>query len=127
MSTSCVCYAGAQIAPGGTSGGEGSTSGSGGSSGGLGLPSLEGYGYRPIAQEYGKTIDVLEIVLGAVIAIGSILITVFIALTGFGMILGSAEEKAVAKEKFAGYLIAVVILTGWATIAKIIIGVAEKF
>lgn len=88
------------------------------------LPSLGNY--KPTIQD-GKIIDVTEIVLGALIAIGSVLIVVFIALTGFGMILGSAEEKAVAKEKFAGYLIAALILTGGATVAKVLIGIAETF
>jgi len=88
------------------------------------LPSLGNY--KP-TMENGKLIEVTEVVLGAIIAIGCILIVVFIAVTGFGMILGSAEEKAVAKEKFGGYLIAVVILTGGATIAKLIISVAETF
>ena len=88
------------------------------------LPSLGGY--EPKAQG-GIIIEATKTILGIIIAVGAILITVFIALTGFGMILGSAEEKAVAKEKFAGYLIAAIILTGGATIAKIIINVAETF
>lgn len=88
------------------------------------LPNLGSY--KPTVQD-GKIIEVTNIVLGVIIAIGAILITVFIAITGFGMILGSAEEKAVAKEKFGGYLIAAVILTGGATIAKVIISVAETF
>ena len=88
------------------------------------LPSLGSY--KPTIEE-GKLIEVTEIVLGVIIAIGCILITVFIAITGFGTILGSAEEKAVAKGKFAGYLIAAVILTGGATIAKLIISIAETF
>lgn len=89
------------------------------------LPSLD-IGYKPTIQG-GKLIEVTNIVLGAIIAIGAILITVFIAITGFGMILGSAEEKAVAKEKFGGYLIAAIILTGGATIARVIISIAETF
>ena len=97
---SCICYA------------------SGGS------PSLGGF--KPQIQA-GKIIEITNVILGVIIAIGAILITVFIALTGFGMILGSAEEKAVAKEKFAGYLIAAIILTGGATIAKIVISIAETF
>ena len=79
--------------------------------------------YQPNVEN-GKLIEITEIVLGAIIVIGGILITVFIAVTGLGMVVGSAEEKAVAKEKFGGYLIAVVILTGGAAIAKIIISVA---
>lgn len=89
------------------------------------LPSLD-LDYKPTAQN-GKIINITETILGVIIAVGAILIVVFIALTGFGMILGSASEKAVAKEKFAGYLIAAVILTGGATIAKIIISIAETF
>lgn len=81
---------------------------------------------RPTAQG-GTIIDVTNIILSATIGIGVVLITVFIAITGFGMILGSAEEKAVTKEKFTGYLIAAFVLTGGAAIAKMIISVAEKF
>ena len=92
---------------------------------GVGLPSL-GAVSRPTAQG-GTIIDVTIIILNATIVIGFILITVFIAITGFGMILGSAEEKAVTKEKFTGYLIAAFVLTGGAVIAKIIISVAESF
>lgn len=89
------------------------------------LPTL-GTDYKPTIQG-GKMIEVTNIILGVIIAIGTILITVFIAITGFGMILGSAEEKAVAKEKFGGYLIAAIVLTGGATIAKVIISIAETF
>lgn len=91
------------------------------------LPTLDNY--EPPYQSLGggAVNEVINHVLGAVIAIGAILITIFIAITGFGMILGSAEEKAVAKEKMSGYLIAAVILTGGATIAKVIISIAEGF
>ena len=92
---------------------------------GVGLPSLNDVS-RPTAQG-GTIIDVTNIILNATIVIGVILITVFIAITGFGMILGSAEEKAVTKEKFTGYLIAAFVLTGGAAIARIIISVAESF
>lgn len=91
----------------------------------VGLPDLSIF-TPPVAQG-GTIIDVTNKILGAIIAIGVILITVFIALTGFGIILGSAEEKAVAKEKFGGYIIAVVVLTCGAAIAKLIISVAETF
>lgn len=90
-----------------------------------GLPDLSGYS-APTVQD-GVIITITNTLLGVLIAIGTILITIFIALTGFGMILGSVEEKAVAKEKFSGYLIAAVVLTGGATIAKIIISIAENF
>lgn len=92
---------------------------------GIGLPSLDDIS-EPTAQG-GTIVEATNTILGAIIAIGAILITVFIAITGFEMILGSAEEKAVTKEKFTGYLIAAFVLTGGAAIAKIIISVAEKF
>lgn len=76
--------------------------------------------FRPEIQE-GKIIDSAEIILGAIVAVGGVLITVFIAITGFGIILGSAEEKAVAKEKFVGYIIAAVVLFGGAAIANFLI------
>ena len=92
---------------------------------GIGLPSLDGVS-KPTAQG-GTIVEATNTILGAIIAIGAILITVFIAITSFEMILGSAEEKAVTKEKFTGYLIAAFVLTGGAAIAKIIISVAENF
>lgn len=91
------------------------------------LPTLNNFEPPYQSLSGGAVNDVINNILGAVIAIGAILITIFIAITGFGMILGSAEEKAVAKEKMSGYLIAVVILTGGATIAKVILSVAELF
>lgn len=89
------------------------------------LPSL-GTENQPTAIG-GKLMEVTNTILGAVIAVGVVMITIFIAITGFGMILGSAEEKAVAKEKMGGYLIATVILIGGATIARLIISVASSF
>ena len=78
--------------------------------------------FRPEIQD-GKLIDSAEIILGAIVAVGGVLITVFIAITGFGMILGSAEEKAVAKEKLIGYIIAAVVLFGGATIVNFLIDI----
>lgn len=111
---SCICYAAT----------EGGDSSSGGSSS-IGLPNLDDY--KPTAQSSGIIITATNKILGAIMILGVILITVFIAITGFETILGSSEEKAVAKEKFGGYLIAAIILTCGAAIAKIIIQVAESF
>lgn len=88
------------------------------------LPMLDSY--QPNAQG-GTMITAVNMILGIIIAVGVVLIVIFIALTGFGMILGSAEEKAVKKEKIGGYLVAVFILTGGAIIAKILIAIAETF
>lgn len=117
---SCICYA-AHVLQDTT---EGGGSSSGGSSS-IGLPNLDDY--KPTAQSSGIIITATNKILGAIMILGVILITVFIAITGFETILGSSEEKAVAKEKFGGYLIAAIILTCGAAIAKIIIQVAESF
>ena len=128
---SCICYADAEVQDpidGGPADVVESTEDSSSTStggGSVGLPSLSGVP-KPSVQS-GKATTMAGNVLGAIIAVGCVLITVFIGLTGFGMILGSAEEKAVAKEKLTGYLVAVIILTGGAAIAKIIISIAESF
>lgn len=83
--------------------------------------------YKPTVQGGGVLTNATNKILGAIIIIGVVLITVFIGITGFETILGSSEEKAVAKEKFGGYLIAAIILTGGATIARIIIAIAGSF
>lgn len=90
-----------------------------------GLPNIDDE-YRP-EIEGTKVVNITESILGILIAIGGIAIVIFIALTGFGMILGSADEKAEAQGKFIGYLIAAVVLTSGATIARMIMAVAGDF
>lgn len=80
--------------------------------------------YKP-GVEGSKVIEITNSILGVIMVIGVICIVVFIALTGFGTILGSASEKAELKSKFVGYIIAAILITSGATIAKLIISVAE--
>lgn len=80
--------------------------------------------YKPDV-EGSKVIEITNSILGVIMVIGVICIVVFIALTGFGTILGSASEKAELKSKFVGYIIAAILITSGATIAKLIISVAE--
>lgn len=88
------------------------------------LPTLGNY--KPNAQG-GTIIEATNIILGVIIVLGVVLIVVLIALTGFDMIMGSVEEKAISKEKFGGYFVAAIILIGGASIAKILIAIAETF
>lgn len=68
-----------------------------------------------------KVRKITATVLGWIAAIGGILITVLIAVTGFETIMGSAEEKAFAKEKMMGYIIAAALVTSGSAIASFII------
>ena len=88
------------------------------------LPTLGNY--EPPAQG-GTMIEATNIILGVIIVVGVVLIVVFIALAGFNMITGSVEEKAITKEKFGGYFIAAIVLIGGASLAKILIAIAETF
>lgn len=89
---------------------------------GKGLPNLGGVANPLNRVSLGDTtLKIINTVLGAIMAIGTVLITVLIAVTGFETIMGSADEKAFAKEKMMGYLIAAVLVTSGASIAKFII------
>ena len=109
--------------------GTGSTSSSGTSSGG-GSSSLNinTSNYKPGTPTLGTTTSQkVGIILSALQAVGAIGIVVAIALIGFDMILGSASEKAISKEKMIGILVAAIMITGGTTIAKVIVNIANSF
>lgn len=80
--------------------------------------------YRPGMN--GSILGILNRISGVLIAVGILAVVVTIALIGFNMILGSASEKAVAKEKFGGVFIAALILTCGATIANFLINQVQN-
>lgn len=89
------------------------------------LPSL-GEGYRPTVTSGTKAIDIISQILGVINVLGIISTVVAVALLGFGAILGSANDKAVAQEKYVGIFIASLLLTGGSALAKMIISAAEN-
>lgn len=91
-----------------------------------GLPNLGDPNYRPTVQLEGTPKTIIATILGVLQAIGGILIVISIALIGFNTIMGSASEKAIAKEKFVGLFIAAVVILGGSTLAKMIASVAES-
>jgi len=87
------------------------------------LPSLSG-GYKPTVSGGGAT-SIINTILSALTIVGICVLVVAIALIGFNMMLGSASEKAVAKEKFIGIIIAAVLLTTGSILARFIISAAQ--
>ena len=84
--------------------------------------------YKPGTPTLGTTTSQkVGIILSALQAVGAIGIVVAIALIGFDMILGSASEKAISKEKMIGILMAAIMITGGTTIAKVIVNIANGF
>lgn len=105
-----------------------SSSASSGSSGSLGsgFPSDLSQ-YKPSLADSSGWISIVESILGVLQVIGLIGCVILLALFGFNTILGSASEKAVAHEKYGGFLIGIILVTGGISIAKIVISVAEGF
>ncbi len=83
--------------------------------------------YKPSIANSSGWISIVESVLGVLQVVGLIGCVILLALFGFNTILGSANEKAVAHEKYGGFLIGIVLITGGISIAKIVISVAEGF
>lgn len=81
--------------------------------------------YQPTLKTNPISKGMLQQVLGILQIIGIIGTTVAIAIIGFKTLLGSASEKAIEKEKYAGILIAAIMITSGITIAKFIISVME--
>lgn len=97
---------------------------SGGGGGSVGLPSLEGYGPNISS---GRATQIISSILGVFTVLGTVMVVVAIAIIGFNTILGSASEKAEYNQKLVGVIIATIILTCGSIIARVLIGVAEKF
>ena len=89
-----------------------------------GLPSLND-NYKPKASN-GKPIEIVEKILGVLTIIGVIAMVIVVAVMGFGLILGSASDKALKQEQMVGLLIAAALITGGSLIARIIISAAES-
>lgn len=92
---------------------------------GNGLPNLNDEGYKPVANLDGTPKTIVSKILGALQAIGGILIVISIALIGFNTIMASANDKAVAQEKYIGLLVAALVITFGSTLARAIASVAE--
>lgn len=90
-----------------------------------GLPQLDG-GYKPSANLGGTSKNIVVTILNILTVLGIVAVVIGIALVGFGTILGSASEKAIAKEKYVGLLIAAIVITAGSTIAKVLVKVAEN-
>ena len=121
---SCKCYAAQQpttmIMEDGASGGSSAVAGDEET----GLPDINS-GYKPSVQ-LGSAESIVEKILGVLMVLGIICIVISIALIGFNIILGTANEKAVNQEKLVGILIAAAIMTGGSSIAQMIMKFAEN-
>lgn len=89
-----------------------------------GLPDLSQY--KPELNVGDNSITLIAKLLDVMTTIGVIITIVAVALIGFNMITGSAEEKAVSKEKFVGILIAGIIISSSTLIVQAIISIIEK-
>lgn len=83
-------------------------------------------GYKPSANLGGTSKNIVVTILNILTVLGIVAVVIGIALVGFGTILGSASEKAIAKEKYVGLLIAAIVITAGSTIAKVLVKVAEN-
>lgn len=81
--------------------------------------------YKPVISEDQKFNSMVSTILGIIQVIGAIALVIGIAIIGFKSILGSAEEKAVDKNKFIGLIVGAIMLLGGSTIAKFIISAIE--
>lgn len=94
----------------------------------IGLPTLDD-SYRPsisLDAENSKFLDMISTLLSYFIVIGICVIVISTAIIGFDFMMGSANQKAVAKEKFVGLFVAAILLISGSVIAKIIINIAES-
>ena len=88
------------------------------------LPDLDQY--KPTASMGTKSKNIVTTILNVMTVIGVIAIVVWMAMIGFGTILGSAGDKAAGKEKYIGLVVASILLIAGSSIAKLIISVAES-
>lgn len=93
-----------------------------------GLPTL-GDDYRPTVSITGDGSSRFEQIiiklLNFLTVLGICVIVVATAMVGFDSMLGSANQKAVAKEKYIGLIIAAVVLVAGSILAKVVINIAE--
>lgn len=81
--------------------------------------------YEPTIKKNPISKGKLEKILSILQVIGVIGTVIAVAFVGLKTILGSANEKAIEKEKYMGILVAAVMITSGITIAKFIIAVVE--
>lgn len=81
--------------------------------------------YKPKPQQNTKMNSIVGTILGALQIIGGFAIVLGIAVVGFQILLGSANDKADGKGKAIGFIIGAIMLFSITTIAKLIISAVE--
>jgi len=81
--------------------------------------------YKPEPQQNTKMNSIVGTILGALQIIGAFAIVLGIAVVGFQILLGSANDKADGKGKAIGFIIGAIMLFSITTIAKLIISAVE--
>lgn len=81
--------------------------------------------YKPEPQQNTKMNSIVGTILGALQMIGGFAIVLGIAVVGFQILLGSANDKADGKGKAIGFIIGAIMLFSITTIAKLIISAVE--
>ena len=80
--------------------------------------------YKP-EQQNTKMKSIVGTILGALQIIGGFAIVLGIAVVGFQILLGSANDKADGKGKAIGFIIGAIMLFSITTIAKLVISAVE--
>jgi type IV secretory pathway VirB2 component (pilin) len=81
--------------------------------------------YKPEPQQNTKMNSIVGTILGALQIIGGFAIVLGIAVVGFQILLGSANDKADGKGKAIGFIIGAIMLFSITTIAKLVISAVE--
>lgn len=81
--------------------------------------------YKPKPQQNTKMNSIVGTILGALQIIGGFAIVLGIAVVGFQILLGSANDKADGKGKAIGFIIGAIMLFSITTIAKLVISAVE--
>lgn len=83
------------------------------------------YKPEPEPQQNTKMNSIVGTILGALQIIGGFAIVLGIAVVGFQILLGSANDKADGKGKAIGFIVGAIMLFSITTIAKLIISAVE--
>lgn len=81
--------------------------------------------YKPEPQQNTKMNSIVGTILGALQIIGGFAIVLGIAVVGFQILLGSANDKADGKGKAIVFIIGAIMLFSITTIAKLVISAVE--
>ena len=81
--------------------------------------------YKPEPQQNTKMNSIVGTILGTLQVIGAFASVLGIALVGFQILLGSANDKADGKGKAIGFIIGAIMLFSITTIAKLVISAVE--